>query len=157
MRVLNIALCLLAAPALADVAGVAAVIDGDTIEVHGQRIRLHGIDAPESRQLCHLDGKPWQCGKDAANALADKIARRPVTCEDLGRDRYKRIIARCTVAGEDLGEWMVQQGLALAYRRYSGDYVDEEADAQAARRGIWAGEFVKPWEWRRGKQLGTGN
>ncbi len=144
-------------PTLADVAGVTTVIDGDTIEVHGQRIRLHGIDAPESRQLCRLDGKPWQCGKDAANALADKIARRPVTCEDLGRDRYKRIIARCAVTGEDLGAWMVLEGLALAYRRYSLDYVDQEADAQAARRGIWAGEFVKPWEWRRGKRLGTGN
>ena len=88
MRALAIALCLFATPALADLAGVASVIDGDTIEVHGQRIRLHGIDAPESRQSCRLDGKPWQCGKDAANALADKIARRPVTCEDLGRDRF---------------------------------------------------------------------
>ena len=114
MRALTIALCLLAAPALADVAGGASVIDGDTIEVHGQRIRLHGIDAPESRQLCRLDGKPWQCGRDAANALADKIARRPVTCEDLGRDRYKRMVARCTVAGEDLEKWMVVNVLALA-------------------------------------------
>ncbi len=70
MRALTIALCLLATPALADVTGTASVIDGDTIEVHGQRIRLHGIDAPESRQRCRLDGKPWQCGKDAANALA---------------------------------------------------------------------------------------
>ncbi len=153
MRALTIALCLLATPALADVAGTASVIDGDTIEVHGQRIRLHGIDAPESRQLCRLDGKPWQCGKDAANALADKIARRPVTCEDLGRDRYKRIIGRCTVAGEDLGEWLVREGLSLAYRRYSLDYTNMEAAAQAARRSIWAGEFVKPWEWRRGKRL----
>ena len=85
MRALTIALCLLATPALADAAGVASVIDGDTIEVHGQRIRLHGIDAPESRQLCRRDGKPWQCWKDAANALADKIARRPVTCEDLSK------------------------------------------------------------------------
>ncbi len=157
MRALTIALCLLATPALADVAGTASVIDGDTIEVHGQRIRLHGIDAPESRQLCRLDGKPWQCGKDATNALADMIDRRPVTCEDLGRDRYKRIIGRCIVAGEDMGAWMVSQGLALAYRRYSLDYVDEEADAKAARRGIWAGEFVKPWEWRRGKRLGAGD
>ncbi len=106
MRALAIALCLLATPAPADVAGVASVIDGDTLEIHGQRIRLHGIDAPESCQLCRLDGKPWQCGKEAANALAKKIARRPVTCENLGRDQYKRIIARCTVAGEDLGEWM---------------------------------------------------
>ena len=68
-----------------------------------RRIRFHGIDAPESRQLCRLDGKPWQCGEVAANALADKIARRSVTCEDLGRDRYKRIIARCAVADEDIG------------------------------------------------------
>ena len=157
MRTLTIALCLLATPALPDVAGVASVIDGDTLEIHGQRIRLHGIDAPESRQLCRLDDKPWQCGKDAANALADKIARRPVTCEDLGRDRYKRIIARCTVAGEDIGAWMVSQGLALAYRRYSLDYIDEDAGAQAVRSGIWASEFVKPWEWRRGKRLGTGD
>ncbi len=112
MRALTIALCLIAAPALADVAGVASAIDGDTIEVHGQRIHLHGIDAPESRQLCRLDGKPWQCGTVAANALAEKIARRPVTCEDLGRDRYKRIIARCAVAGEDIESWMVQPGLA---------------------------------------------
>ncbi len=80
-----------------------------------------------------------------------------VTCDDLGRDRYKRIIARCTVAGEDMGAWMVLQGWALAYRRYSLDYVDEEVDAQAVRRGIWAGEFVRPWEWRRGKRLGTGD
>ncbi len=157
MRALAITLCLLATLALADVAGVASVIDGDTIEVHGQRIKLHGIDAPESRQLCRLDGKPWQCGKDAANALAEKIARRPVACEDLGRDRYKRIIGRCTVAGEDLEKWMVANGWALAYRRYSLDYVDEEADAQAARRGIWASEFVKPWDWRRGKRLDTGD
>ncbi len=77
MRSLIFPLFLLATAALADVAGTASVIDGDTIEVHGQRIRLHGIDAPESRQLCRLDGKPWQCGKGAANALADKIARRP--------------------------------------------------------------------------------
>ncbi len=79
-----------------------------------------------------------------------------MTCEDLGRDRYKRIIARCTVAGEDMGEWMVSEGLALAYRRYSLDYIAEEADAQAARRGIWTSEFVKPREWRRGKRLDTG-
>ncbi len=90
MRALTIALCLLATPALADVGGVASVIDGDTLEIQGQRIRLHGIDAPESRQLCRVDGKPRQCGRDAANALAGKIARRPVTCEDLGRDRHKR-------------------------------------------------------------------
>ncbi len=89
--------------------------------------------------------------------VADKIARRPVTCEDLDRDRYKRIIGRCAVGGEDLEKWMVANGWALAYRRYSLDYVAEEADARAVRRGIWAGEFIPPWEWRRGKRLGTGD
>jgi endonuclease YncB( thermonuclease family) len=155
MRALTLAILLFATPALADVTGPARVIDGDSLEVQGQRIRLHGIDAPESSQICRLDGKPWQCGKDAANALAGKIARRPVTCEESDRDRYKRIIARCTVAGEDIGDWMVVNGWAVAYRRYSQDYIDEEAEAQAARHGIWASEFVKPWEWRRGKRLGS--
>ncbi len=108
---------LLVSAALAGkITGNASVIDGDTLEIHGQRIRSHGIDARESRQLCHLDGKPWQCGKDAANALADKISRRSVTCEDLGRDRYDCVIAKCTASGEDLEEWMVANGWAVAYR-----------------------------------------
>ncbi len=87
--------------------------------------------------------------------VADKIVRRPVTCDDLGRDRYDRIIARCIVAGEDLEDWMVVYVWAVAYSRYSLDYVAQEAAAQAAQRGIWASEFVKPWEWRRGKRLAT--
>ncbi len=157
MRALTIALCLLATPALADVTGTASVIDGDTIEIHSQRIRLHGIDAPESRQLCHLDGKPWQCGKDAANALAEKISRQPVACEEQDRDRYGRIVAKCSVAGEDLGEWLVANGWAVAYYLYSYEYSRAEHRAESARRGIWAGEFVKPWEWRRGKRLDTGD
>ena len=82
--------------------------------------------------------------RSPCRVVADKIARRPVTCEDLGRDRYKRIIARCTVAGDDLGEWMVANGWAVAYYLYSYEYSRAEHRAKAARRGIWAGEFVTP-------------
>ncbi len=136
-------------PALGDIIGTASVTDGDTIKIHGERIRLHGIDAPESRQLCTLDGKPWMCGKDAANALADWIGRRPVTCEELDRDRYDRIVARCSVAGEDLGEWMVSHGWAVAYYQYSYEYERAEHYAKTRRLGIWASEFELPWKWRR--------
>ncbi len=156
MRALALILCLLTSPALADVTGTTRVIDGDSLEIAGERIRLHGIDAPESRQLCFIDDRRWQCGKDVANILADFINNRSVTCEDLGRDRYKRIIGRCTVAGEDLGEWLVTNGWAVAYYLYSYEYSRAEHRAKSARHGIWAGEFVRPWEWRRGKRLNTG-
>jgi endonuclease YncB( thermonuclease family) len=149
MRILVFLLALLATPALADVAGTASVIEGDTLEIHGRRIRLHGIDAPETAQVCRLDGKPWMCGKDAANALAEKISHRPVTCEDLGRDRYERMLARCTVAGEDLGEWLVANGWAVAYYQFSYEYSRAELRAKLARRGIWAGGFMQPEKWRR--------
>ena len=134
----------------ASIIGVASVIDGDTIEIHGQRIRFHGIDAPESRQVCQRDGEPWRCGTAASNALADWIGRRTVECEDRGRDRYKRVIASCTVDGVSVEAWLVGNGWALDYERYSGgDFASEQARAKAERRGVWASEFEPPWEWRR--------
>ncbi len=133
--------------------GTANVIDGDTIEIHGKRIRLHGIDAPESNQTCEADGKPYRCGQQAALALADKIGRKTVTCEPRGKDRYGRVVAVCSLNGRDLQAWLVAEGWALAYRRYSMDYVDEEEAAKEAKRGIWRGRFVKPWEWRQGKRM----
>ncbi len=99
-----LALVLSPVPALADITGKARVIDGDTIEVAGQRIRLHGIDAPESRQLCRRDGERWQCGKDATSALKAFLGGRPVSCDELDRDRYRRIVARCAVDGVDIGD-----------------------------------------------------
>ncbi len=138
--------------AATEIAGTASVIDGDTIEVHGRRIRLHGIDAPESRQTCTAEGKPYRCGQEAALALADKIGRRPVTCEQRDVDRYGRVVGVCRAGGEDLNRWMVAEGLALAYRRYSHDYVAAELAAQKAGRGIWRGEFEAPWDWRRAKR-----
>ena len=127
-----------------------SLIDGDTIEIHGQRIRLHGIDAPEGGQTC-LDaaGRNWRCGQRAALALQDLIGRRTITCDERDVDRYGRIVGRCLVGDLDINEWLVAQGLALAYRHYSRDYVAAEDQARSAGRGMWAGSFEPPWEWRR--------
>ena len=136
------------------VAGFARVIDGDTLEVGGVRIRLHGIDAPESGQSCRAGGNRWSCGRDAARALAGRIGGRSIACEERDRDRYGRVVAVCRASGMDLNAWMVAEGWAFAYRRYSNAYVGEESAARAARRGVWRGEVVPPWEWRKGKRLG---
>jgi endonuclease YncB( thermonuclease family) len=144
------------AAAESPVVGVASIIDGDTLEIHDQRIRLHGIDAPESGQSCEKDGRQYRCGQQAALALADKIGRAPIRCEQRDIDRYKRIVAVCRLGAEDLNGWMVRQGWAIAYRQYSRDYVDDETAAQAAKAGIWAGRFIEPSKWRRGDRLQTG-
>ena len=147
-----------AAPAIADITGQARVIDGDTIDISGQRIRLHGIDTPEAKQLCEAGGKPWRCGQDATFALTNLIGRTWVTCVQRDKDRYGRIIAVCKVGGpkgQDLGAYMVSKGLALAYRKYSKDYVAAEDSARAAGRGLWRGKFIAPWKWRRGKRLAS--
>ena len=127
---------------------MATVIDGDTIEIRGQRVRLFGIDSPESAQLCQAGQKPYRCGQQAALVLADRIGERTVRCQERDKDRYGRVVAVCYVGGEDLDRWMVEQGLAVAFRKYSLDYVDAENDAREARRGIWQGEFEMPWDWR---------
>src|SRR5262245_4941136 len=96
--------------------GQASVIDGDTLEIHAQRIRLLGIDAPESPQYCYFpDGKKWRCGQTAALQLQDFIGNKTVTCEKKGKDRYRRIVAVCFAGGDDLGAWLVENGWALAY------------------------------------------
>jgi len=138
--------------ALADeIVGKARIIDGDTIEVGSQKIRLFGIDAPEGKQFCKLDGKSWNCGQEAAWALAYILAEHWVTCKQRDIDRYKRIVAVCFAGEHDINEIMVRKGWALAYRQYSKDYVPAEDAARIERVGIWRGEFQKPWEWRRTK------
>lgn len=131
----------------------ARAIDGDTLVLGRARIRLHGIDAPESAQRCRAQGQLWACGREATRALARLIGRKQVACEERDRDRYGRIVAVCTTAGQDLSAWMVAEGWALAYRRYSRAYVAAERRARAAKRGVWRGEIVPPWDWRRGKRL----
>jgi endonuclease YncB( thermonuclease family) len=150
--VLPIALAGCVSAATADtIRGRASVIDGDTIEIAGKRIRLHGIDAQESSQACKdRQGIAYRCGQRAALALADKIGSAPVSCEARDTDRYGRIVAVCSQRGIDLNAWMVEQGHALAYRQYSTDYVPQEEAARAAKRGIWSGSFTPPSEYRRG-------
>jgi endonuclease YncB( thermonuclease family) len=144
-----------AAPATADVVGPAKVIDGDTIEVAGERVRLHGIDAPETRQNCDAAGVGWTCGRNATAFLAAALAGREVTCKGNKHDRYGRLIAVCYVGSEDMNARMVRDGWALAYRQYGSDYVAQETEARAMGSGIWQSRFVEPWEWR--KQLRASN
>ena len=130
------------------VEGTAFVIDGDTIEINEVRIRLWGMDAPESAQRCTEDGHLYPCGLDASQALRKQIGRKPVSCVRRDTDRYGRMVALCTVAGIDISRWMVQQGQAIAFRKYSLDYVADEDTARAAKVGMWAGEFQDPSEFR---------
>ncbi len=140
--------------AQAGISGRASVIDGDTLEIHGTRIRLYGIDAPESSQTCKRpSGDTWRCGQRAAIALAEFLRAGPIDCEERGRDRYRRVIAVCFKAGTNVNEWMVRTGWAVAYRKYSEDYVGAEETAYKRGVGIWSGEFVMPWAWRRGHRL----
>ena len=141
--------------------GRATVTDGDTIAVEGTdaRIRLYGIDAPESGQTCDdASGKRYLCGTRAADYLAELIGRSGrVQCFEEDRDRYGRIVAECAVNGSTvINAEMVRAGWAVEYREYSdGRYDREEAEAKAAKRGIWQGRFVVPSKWRRGDRLET--
>lgn len=139
-----------------DITGRASVIDGDTLDIHGQRIRLEGVDAPESSQTCaDPEGEPWRCGQKAALALSDLIGQKPVRCVPSTKDRYGRTIATCDLDGEDLGKWLVANGWAVAYRHYSDRYIPDEEEAKAKRRGIWAGSFTMPWDYRHAKKQKT--
>jgi len=150
LRVL--AFLLFATPAFAaDISGRASVVDGDTIEISGERIRLNGIDAPESWQRCTAGGKEYRCGKEAAFALDEWLAKsRPTRCEFVERDRYGRMVANCFRAdGLSVADWLVRSGWALDWPRYSdGEFADAQAEAEASKAGIWRGTFDKPCEVR---------
>lgn len=135
--------------ASAEIVGRATVIDGDAIEIRSDRIRLYDIDTPESAQLCSLRGEPYRCGQRTALALADKLGQKTVRCSEKDVDRYGRMVAVCFVGGEDINRWLTFEGWALAYRKYSRDYIDAEDAAREAGRGLWRGEFEPPWQWRK--------
>lgn len=139
--------------------GRASVIDGDTIEIHGERIRFNGIDAPESNQPClNKNGKPYRCGAASAKAL-DQLLRSssPTTCEFVTWDQYGRFVGDCYLNnGKSVHEWMVANGHALDWPRYSrGRYAAHQAHARRNRLGMWQGAFDAPWDWRRGKRSST--
>jgi endonuclease YncB( thermonuclease family) len=150
------------------IVGRASVVDGDTIEIGGRRIRLQAIDAPESGQRCEdADARQWRCGQWAATELERLIGDRTVTCRQDPRDpedRYERALGLCEVgAGEELNEGMIAAGAAIAYRQYL-DYrggkpraykarmMAAEERAAAAKSGIWRGRFVRPDLWRKGER-----
>lgn len=134
------------------IAGIASVIDGDTIEIHGQRVRFNGIDAPESSQHCDdARGLRYQCGAKAAAALDGFLSEaRSVRCEFASWDSYGRYVGNCSRGdGVNIAGWLVENGHALDWPKYSsGAYAGQQALAKAAARGIWSGSFQVPWEWR---------
>ncbi|MFG1360305.1 thermonuclease family protein [Xanthobacter pseudotagetidis] len=129
-----------------DVSGAARAADGDTLVLNGEHVRLKGMDAPELAQTCTRDGRDWPCGREAKAALAAALKKGEVACTFSERDDYDRPLAHCAVAGADLGALLVRQGLAVAF----GAYHAKEAEARAARRGMWAGTFQRPAAYRAG-------
>jgi endonuclease YncB( thermonuclease family) len=132
------------------IVGRAIALDGDSLEIGGERVRLFGIDAPEARQQCrNAEGQQYACGRAATRALAALLGAR-ASCTLVTHDRYARDVATCTAGGRDLGDAMVRAGHAIEYSRYSdGRYAEAEREARAAKRGVWAGTFEEPEAWRR--------
>lgn len=135
-----------------DAQGVATIIDGDTIKIGGQKIRLYGIDATESRQVCKRNRQPYDCGREAANKLAAITVNKTVVCKRKATDRYGRMVGICFAGGTELNQWMVQQGLALPYLQYGGArYKPDQQQAIKLKRGLYAGTYQIPWEYRKNK------
>ncbi len=129
--------------------GKARIIDGDTIHIKSNKIRLHGIDAPETKQTCKIDNENWYCGKQSTKELKNLINNQKVECITNDVDRYNRYIAVCFVNEININQWMVKNGWAIAYRYYSKDYVVEEEYANDKKLGIWKSEFIEPYAYRR--------
>lgn len=129
--------------------GRAQAVDGDTLIINERKIRLDGIDAPETDQFC-LDAfdQLYACGLLARDQLNKRIGVAIIVCESEGKDRYGRFLSTCYRGQENLNDWLVKQGLALAYVRYSNRYKAAEDKARIEQRGIWNGAFIAPWDWR---------
>jgi endonuclease YncB( thermonuclease family) len=129
--------------------GIGKAKDGDSLTVGDQEVRLFGVDAPEFDQACKRDGQNWSCGAAAAEQLMTLVTGRDVQCVSMGTDQHGRMLGRCTVDGVDINRAMVASGHAIAYRRYSTDYVEAEQTAKTAKLGVWSGTFETPEQYRR--------
>jgi endonuclease YncB( thermonuclease family) len=145
-----LAIAFLASPtfAQAPVWGVGRAKDGDSLMVGDTEVRLFGIDAPEFDQRCMKNGESWGCGAAATDQLSRFVTGKQVRCESVGKDEYGRTLGRCMVGMNDINRTMVGMGYAVAFRRYSSDYVSAEGSAKVNKRGIWAGTFEMPSDFR---------
>ena len=143
-------LIFISASTAGEIKGFSKVIDGDTVHINVSKIRLSGIDAPEKKQTCTRSGRKYSCGTESTNALLKIIKKRPITCNvESNKDRYGRFIGVCFVEEINLNKWMVRNGHAVAYRRYSKDYNQDEAYAKKEKKGLWSGTFLEPEKWRK--------
>ena len=143
-----------------EISGNAQIIDGDTIKINSKKIRLHGIDAPEFKQMCKKTyltiifftfTKDYPCGKISTEKLKKKVNNKEIKCKILDVDRYNRLIGECYKRNLNLNSWLVSNGYAVVYRKYSKKYVSDEINAKNNKLGVWQGKFEMPWDYRRKK------
>ena len=125
------------------------VIDGDTIRIGDERIRFSGIDAPEIKQTCIYQEIEFKCGEFSKNLLIEKISNQKVSCIRESKDQYGRTLAECFVGKESLSSYLVREGYAFAYRKYSDKFISDEAYAQSKGNGMWSMDFIFPWDFRK--------
>jgi endonuclease YncB( thermonuclease family) len=143
-------LIFISASAAGEIKGFSKIIDGDTVHIDDSKIRLNGIDAPEKRQTCIRFGQEYSCGAESTEALLKKIKKKPIICKvESNKDRYGRFIGVCFVEEINLNKWMVRNGHAVAYKRYSKEYIQDEEYAKKEKIGLWSGIFLEPEKWRK--------
>ena len=125
------------------------VTDGDTIRIGDERIRFSGIDAPEIKQTCIYQEIEFKCGEFSKNLLIEKISNQEVSCIRENTDQYGRTLAECFVEKESLSSYLVREGYAFAYRKYSDKFIPDEEYAQSKGNGMWSMNFMFPWDFRK--------
>ena len=161
IRFIIIFLIFLSTVTAEEISGIPKIIDGDTVHINNYKFRLEGIDAPEMKQKCKKESlkissasgfsfyKDYSCGKVSKAKLKAKINGSKIKCISKSKDRYKRYIATCFKEETNLNQWMVRNGYAIAYRKYSKKYTPDEDFAKENKLGLWQGKFMKPEKWRK--------